>query len=141
MIYRYRKQSDEHTTYSLLTPEGCQELATLDDGYTYVYVQDGEILPLQPEQITAEKVVLTEDLRRQIKDASPQCRLIYARMQERIRAKYCSEDEMYLTRIAVGQLAGLYEMEEHEPALIAEYQAFIEEVRVWGREERAKLGL
>lgn len=48
---------------------------------------------------------------------------------------------MYLTRITVGQMAGMYEMEPHEPALVAEYQAFIESVRQWGREERAKLGL
>lgn len=116
-----------------------QELCTLEDGY--VYFCGPEELPPQPPQITVEPADLTPELREQIKTASPQCRLIYQRMQDKIREKYCSEDEMYLTRIAVGALSGAYAMEPHEPALIAEYQAFIEEVRAWGRGQRTMLGL
>lgn len=136
-IYRYRPVSDAYTTYRA-QGEDIDELCTLD-GFTYISGPDA--LPDQPAQITVEEVTLTDEMREAIKAASPQCQLIYQRMQEKIREKYCSEDEMYLTRIAVGQMSGTYEMEPHEPALIAEYQAFIEGVRAWGRAQRAELGL
>jgi hypothetical protein len=136
-IYRYQKASDAYTVYRA-QGEDINELCTLD-GYTYISGPDE--LPDQPAQITVEAVALTDELRERIKAASPQCQLIYRRMQEQIRARYCSEDEIYLTRIAVGQMSGTYEMEPHEPAMIAEYQAFIEGVRAWGRSRRAELGL
>jgi hypothetical protein len=58
-IYKYRKITDNITTYCLLEPdynllgenvERVQELATIA-GYTYVRVPDGIILPPQPPQI------------------------------------------------------------------------------------------
>lgn len=140
-IFRYLKQSDEHTTYQPLG-DGIIELCTLDDGYTYVSVSDDSTLTAeQPEQVQLEEITLTDQLKEKIKAASPHCQLIYARMQERIKAAYCDEDEKYLTRIAVGQLAGWYTMQPGEPEQIAAFQVFIEGVRQWGRDERAKLGL
>lgn len=140
-IYRYIKTSDEYTSYSP-HGEGITELCTLPDGYTYVSVAGDGLLPAeQPEQIQIEEPILTDELKEQIKSASTHCQLIYTRMQEKIRAKYCSEDEMYFTRISVGQLAGMYQMQPGEPELIAEYQVFIESVRQWGKSERAQLGL
>lgn len=136
-IYRYQKESDAHTTYNAIG-EDVTELCTLD-GYTYISGPD--VMAQQPPQVSLEEPTLTDELKERIKTASPQCQLIYRRMQEKIREKYCSEDEMYLTRIAVGQMSGTYEMEPHETALIAEYQAFIEGVRAWGREQRAEFGL
>jgi len=140
-IYRYIKASDEYTSYSP-QGEGITELCTLPDGYTYVSVADDDQLAAeQPEQIQIEEPILTDELKEQIKAASPHCQLIYQRMQDKIRAKYCSEDEMYFTRISVGQLAGMYQMQPGEPELIVEYQTFIEGVRQWGKSERAQLGL
>ena len=140
-IYRYQPVSDAYTIYRAQGSEEApiQELCTLDDGY--VYFCGPEELPPQPPQITVEPTDLTPELREQIKTASPQCQLIYQRMQDKIRKKYCSEDEMYMTRIAVGHMSGTYVMEPHEPALIEEYQEFIEGVRAWGRAQRAELGL
>jgi hypothetical protein len=95
----------------------------------------------QPKQIQIEEPILTDELKEQIKATSPHCQLIYTRMQEKIREKYCSEDEMYMTRISVGQLAGMYQMQPGEPELIVAYQTFIEGIRQWGKSERAKFGL
>jgi hypothetical protein len=137
-IYRYQKQSDAYTVYQA-QGEDLQELCTLDDGYTYVSGPDD--LPPQPNQITVEPVTITTELREQIKASSPHCRLINQRMQEQIRDKYSAEDEMYLTRIAVGVLQGAYVFEPGESDLVTEYQTFVEDVRAWGRVERAKIGL
>lgn len=140
-LYRYQKTSDEYTTYGP-QGEGITELCTLPDGFTYISVpEDGKLSNVQPKQIKVEEVILTDELKEQIKTASPHCQLIYTRMQEKIRAKYCSEDEMYFTRISVGALSGVYTMQPGEPELIADYQIFIESVRQWGKDERAKLGL
>lgn len=139
-IYYYQKVTDEFTTYQA-QGEGLVELCTIE-GITYVSVpDDGQLSAEQPEQIRLEEADLTDELREKIKAISPLCQLIYVRMQEQIRGRYSAEDEMYLARIAVGQLTGSYVMQPHEPALIAEYQSYIETVREWGRSERAKLGL
>lgn len=140
-IYRYRKVTDEYTTY---TPqgEGLIELCTLPDGFTYVSVPDGAVLAAeQPEQVQLEEIVPEGELKEQIKAASVHCQLIESRMQEKIKAAYRDEDEKYLTRIAVGSLAGWYTLEPGEMELIQVFQTFIEGVRQWGRDERAKLGL
>jgi hypothetical protein len=139
-IYSYRKTTDEFTTYTA-QGEGITELCTID-GITYISVpDDGRLSADQPEPVQLQTPVLTDVLKEQIKTASPLCQLIYTRMQAQIREKYCSEDEMYLTRISVGALSGAYTMLPHEPALIAEYGAYIESIRQWGRNERANLGL
>jgi len=146
-IVRYQKVTDEHTTYRLNEPRDAEgesqatELCTLGDGYTYVALADGATLPAQPDAITVEPVTLDDALREQIKAASPQCKLIARRMQEQIRARYGLEDELYLTRIGVGQNRGSYTPTAEESALLDDYQAWVEGVRDWGRAERAKLGL
>jgi hypothetical protein len=141
MIYKFRKESDAHTTYNINLPEGGQELATLEDGNSYAYVPDGAQMPPQPEQIGLEPVELTAELRERIKAASPLCRLIHRRMQEQIRARYPVDEELFLARISVGALMGTYQPSAAEQAGLAEYQAFVEGVREWGREERAKVGV
>lgn len=137
-IYRYKKQTDAYTVYRAQGAE-VQELCCLDDGYTYICGPDE--LPGQPPQVAIEQVDLSDELREQIKISSPQCRLIRQRMQERIRARYSAEDEMYFTRIAVGQLMGAYEMQTGEPEAVTEYQVFIESIRQYGKDEREKYGL
>ena len=136
-IYRYRAASDAYTTYRA-SGENLVELCTLD-GLTYISGPDE--LPAQPEQITVEPVELTAELRDQIKAASPHVQLIQQRMEERIRARFSAEHEIYLTRIGVGQALGSYQMSPGEVAELMEYQAFVEAARAWGREQRAGLGL
>jgi phage gp36-like protein len=141
MIIQYQKVTDETTTYRLNAPDGI-ELAEID-GITYVSLPDGAALPEQPEQIAASvsTVTLTEPLREAIKAASPHCQLISERVIERIRDRYTYDDELYFTRITIGQQMGLYQMTAAEVAEVQEFGAFVEAARQWGRDERAKLGL
>ena len=151
-IVSYRKATDSYTTYALVTPDTqldaagaelyCTELCTLD-GVTYVAVPDGITLPEQPPQIagTVTPVTLTPELRDRIKAASPHCQFIDARMQDKIRALYSAEDEMYFARIGAGAALGVYQFEAGEKEQLLDYGAHIEAIRQWGRAERANLGL
>ena len=151
-IVSYRKATDAWTAYTLVTPDTqldaageelyCTELCTLD-GVTYVAVPDAVTLPEQPAQIanTVTPVILTPELREAIKAASPHCQFITERMQDKIRARYSAEDEMYFARIGGGAALGVYEFEVGEKELLLAYGAHVESVRQWGRVERAKLGL
>lgn len=143
-IIRYQKASDAYTTYTLATPNesGCTELCTLD-GYTYVAVPDGVVLPDQPTEIaaTVEPVTLTDELREQIKAASPHCQLIAQRMVDQIRAQYSVDDELFYARIMIGAAAGMYEFQSGELDEVAAFKTHVETVREWGRAARAALGL
>jgi hypothetical protein len=88
-----------------------------------------------------EAVSLTPELREEIKAASPHVRLSYKRLNDRIRARYSIDDELYLARIAIGAQLGTYEMQPDEPAMLAEYQQYVETQREIARQERAALGL
>ena len=136
-IYRYQIVSDTYTTYRL-EGDGITELCTID-GETYVFVP-GE-LPEQPEQLTLVEVVLDPATKEQIKAASPHTQLIAQRMQEKIRAAYSLEDEAYFSRIGVGVALGAYAFEPGELDALLAFGAFVEGVRLWGREQRAELGL
>lgn len=118
----------------------CTELCTLD-GVTYVSLPDGVTLPDQPPELTIEPVALTPQLREAIKAASPHAQLIAERMETKIRAKYTLSDEQYFARIGVGAALGLYAFEPGEQDELLAFGAFVEGVRQWGRDERAKLGL
>jgi hypothetical protein len=125
---RYQKVTDAYTTHTVRGPDGdigecITELCELD-GWT-----------------TLETVTLDDALRERIKAESPHCRLIYERMQQRIRDAYPLDEELYLARISVGALNGTYTLEPGEAEAIAAYQAHVESVRAWGRDERALLGL
>ena len=142
-IVSYQKQSDAYTTYTLLAPEGSTELCTLD-GVTYVSVPDDVALPEQPSQIAdsiVNPVTLTTELREAIKSTSLHCQLIHQRMEDKIREKYSLSDEQYLSRIASGVALGMYTFETGEQDALVAFGTYIEEVRQWGREQRALLGL
>jgi len=136
-ILRYRRYADALVTRSLRLPSGPSheplgtELATLDDGYTYVSLPDGAALPQdQPAEIagSVEAVTLSADQVAAIKAASPHVQLIRARVRERIASRYQIEDEIKLLRTAPSPEA-------------AAYNAWAEECRAWGREQKAALGL
>jgi len=62
-------------------------------------------------------------------------------MIQKIRAQYSIDDEMYFARIGVGAANGMYTPTAGEMADMQAFGQFVEGVRQWGREERAKLGL
>jgi hypothetical protein len=118
----------------------CTELCTLD-GVTYVAVPVGVTLPAQPAEITVEAVTLTPELKAAIKAASPHVALISERMIQKIRGAYSIDDEMFFARIGVGAATGMYAPTVDEMADMQVFGLFVEDVREWGRDERAKLGL
>ena len=130
-------------TSGVIPPSG-GELSSTIDGITYVSLPDGASLPAnQPEEIAAsiQTVTLTPALREAIKAASPHCQLIAQRMVEKIRALYSIDDEMYFARIGVGAANGMYTPTQDEMQAMTVFGEFVESIRQWGREERARLGL
>ncbi len=149
-IVSYQKHIDSIRTVEIRLPEDATlhqrigtELATID-GITYVSLPDGASLPAnQPEDIadSIQTVTLTPALREAIKAASPHCQLIAQRMVEKIRALYSIDDEMYFARIGVGAANGMYTPTQDEMQAMTVFGEFVESIRQWGRDERAKFGL
>lgn len=123
-IYKYRKVTDTLTTYCLIEPDynlignstRVKELATYD-GWTYISVPDGLILPEQPGQIEL------------IECESPQEALIDMQVVELIRRKYSINDELKILRLVANGDLTKFEA----------YNSYVEECRVWGVAEKAKL--
>ena len=134
-IYKYQKIIDDYTTHCLVEPDynlletedRITELCTID-GVTYVSVPDSITLPEQPEQITVEEVVLTEELKKAIKVASPHVQLINERVVVKIRERYSLNDEIKMIRLSPSEESTAYD-------------DYVEECRAWGRGEKEKLGL
>lgn len=130
-IYKYQKIITDFTTYFVRTLEGSgiTELCTID-GETYLHVPGEQ--PEQPEQITIEEVVLTDDLKASIKDASPHVRLIRQKVVDKIREKYSLNDEL--------KIMSLYFVNPEDP-IIQECSDYKVSCRAWGQAEKAKIGL
>lgn len=145
MIYQYQRvttQGPNGTSYYFKAPEDTAytELAEVD-GWHYVHVPDEAVLPEQHPEINLTPVTLTDDLKEQIKLRSRPVKLIHERMQQMIRDNYSLEDEQYFARIGVGVSLGAYTFQPGEQEALLAFGAFVEEVRQWGRAERAKIGL
>lgn len=140
-IYRYRQVSDDYATYRPLG-DGLIELCTLPDGYTYISIpDDAKLADEQPKQVKLEEFSLTDELKEQIKAASPLVQLIYQRIEDKIHEKFDEQDELFFSRIGVAVALGRYQITESELQEIDDYQSYAEACREWGRLERAKLGL
>ncbi len=107
------------------------ELATLADGLTYVSLPAAAKLPAQPKQIAASVqtgITLTTAQIAEIKDKSPHVALIRERVRQKIAERYSMSDEIKLLRLA--------------PSLATDtYNLYVEDCRLWGQVELAKLGL
>lgn len=139
-IYKYQKHITQTKTVALNMPEGEDgqeglELATID-GETYVVIPNGLTLPEQPEEISAELVVLTPELRQTICSNSPHIHLIDERVVERIRERYTQNDELKYARLAWSDAKTAEDLAE-----LGEYDAHVESARSWGRDQKALLGL
>lgn len=145
MIYSYQKHIDEMRTVEINLPvDGMQrlgtELATIG-ATTYVHIPDSATLPEQPIEIDVAPVSLTAELTDAIKEASPHVWLVNESIKAKIRERYDAETEMYFARISIGAITGQYTMEPGEAEKVAAYGAYVEEVRQWGRDQRAGFGL
>lgn len=93
-------------------------------GYTLGTTQPAAI----KASIEALPSPLPADLRDAIKTASPHVRLINSQVRDAIAERYSLADEIGLLRTAPN-------------AEMTTYNAYVEECRAWGRDEKAKLGL
>ena len=116
------------------------EVAELD-GWHYVNIPDGAIIPDQHVEIEWQEVALTDELKTSLRGASRPCQLIADEMQARIRAVYAIEDEQYFSRIASSSALGVYTLQPGELEKITAYNLHVEEARKWARNERGKIGL
>lgn len=116
------------------------ELGTVGDS-TYVYVPTGIDIPNQSPEINWQSVNISTEQREELKRVSPLCQLIEKSMHDQIRYRYTLEDEQYFARIGVGVALGKYTFEPGEQTELEEFGNFVESVRQWGRDERAKVGL
>lgn len=119
---------------------GSTELAEVN-GEVYVHVPDAAVIPEQPAEIGWAPANPTPEILSQIKAASRPVQLISEEMIRRIRERYSLDDEMFFARIGVGAATGMYQPTPAELAEMTEFGSFVESVRAWGREERARIGL
>ncbi len=146
MIYKYQRivtDGPNGTTYYFKNAEGdikATELALVDDWY-YVNVPAECVLPDQHTEINFQEVVLDNILKESIKANSRVCQLIDAEIQNKIRAKYSLEDEQYFARIGVGVALGMYTFLPGEQELLVKFATDVEDIRTWGRDQRALVGL
>lgn len=131
-IYRYQPVSDAYTTYHLRQPlrDGQllgQRIAELD-GYVYWALPADAELPPQPEQIALETVTMSDELKAQLRAASPQVRRINEQVREAIAQRYQAHDEIKMLRQGSG-------------AEFDAYNAYVEECRAWGSAQKAEIGL
>ena len=145
-IYKYQRVTTAGPNGTTLyfrnaeTDPKAVELAEVDDWF-YVFVPDGCTLPGQRGEIGWQAVTLTNALKEQIKTASRPCHLISDRMQQMIRGAYSLEDEQYFARIGVGVALGAYTFQAGEQAALLGFGQYVEDVRQWGRDRRAEIGL
>ena len=120
---------------------GLQEVITLDDK-RYVAVPEGVQVEVPDEILeTWSQVTMTPELRETIKRESRACQVIRDAFSDALRTKYTIDDELYFSRIGIGNLLGSYEFQPGELELIQEYQVFVEAERVKVDEKYAALGL
>lgn len=145
-IYKYQRTmtpGPNGSAYTFRNSEAeprATELAEVD-GWHFVHIPLGAVLPEQHAQINLTEVLLDAALRISIKTASRPCDLISQAMQAQIRSTYTVEDEQYFSRIGVGVALRAYEFQEGEMDALLAFGAHVESVRQWGRDRRAEIGL
>ena len=90
-------------------------------------------------KVTREIVEMPDDEKEVIK--SQLLQQIDTEVQRKIRERYTLEDEQYFARIGVGVALGMYEFQNNEREELIQFGNFVESVRQWARDERAKIGL
>lgn len=132
-ILRYRIASDAYTTVRLTPPLGSSitELATLDDGHTYVSIPEGSTIPEQPASIASSieyPYIPSFDELTAIRAKSPSCALISSQVRDMIAERYSTSDEIKLLRLGPSED-------------FTTYNNYVESCRAWGKQQRAALGI
>lgn len=138
-IYRYRPNIGR-SSLDLMNQAG--ESASTDlceiDGWRYVSVTDDAVPDVD---IVIEPVVLTDELRAAIKQASPHCRLIKRRAWELLRDQFDDEDQRALDRKIAAAGSGMYQPTDADKAVFAAYQHANQSAMDWAASKYEELGL
>ncbi|MBO9483801.1 hypothetical protein [Salinisphaera sp. G21_0] len=102
---------------------------------------DGVVLPVQPDEIRPEEVVLTYELREQIKYESPHVRLINKRIVEKIRQRYSADDERKYTADTINSEIYGQQLSQSQIVKRDAYIQYRNECVSWGKEQKELLGL
>lgn len=130
------------TVVGAIFDKDCRMVEVVElEGQRYVFVPEGTNVPEQPTEIQWQEVEVTEHLAARLKQASPRYRAVADDIQHRIRQRYSAEDEAAFARLGTAAALGLHELTEKEKQEFKAYNDYVEEVRQWGRELRAALGL
>ncbi len=144
-IYKYQRITTPGPNGTVVTFRAADDSEATEigalDGWHYVHVPDGEVIPDQPADIQWTAVTMTDDLRAQLRSVSRHDAMIRREIQRRIRAVYSADDEQYFSRIGVGAALGMYAFQPGEQEALLAFGQYIEGIRDWGRQERAKIGL
>ena len=116
------------------------EVAVLE-GWRYVFAPEGVAVPQQPPEIQWQPADLDAATLARLKEASPAYQAVGDEIQSRIRERYSAEREASFARLGAAAALGLHELAEEEKQEFKDYNDYVEEVRRWGRAERAKFGL
>lgn len=116
------------------------EVAVLDDWH-YVFVLESVTVPKQPSEIQWQPADLDAATLARLKEVSPAYQAIGDEIQNRIRERYSAEREASFARLGTAAALGLHELTNEEKQEFKDYNDYVEEVRRWGRAERAKFGL
>lgn len=116
------------------------EVAVLD-GWHYVFALEGVTVPKQPPEIQWQPAELDAEALARLKEVSPAYQAIGDGIQRRIRERYSADREASFARLGVAAALGLHELTEEEKQEFKDYNTYVEEVRQWGRSERARFGL
>jgi len=132
-LMKYKKFTDTYTTYTAIDngeeDKKITELCTIN-GNTYISIPDDIVLPEQAKQIKLEPVILTDELKEQIEEASPHIQLIKKRIREKIAKKYSIEDELKIIRNKINGV----DIEKY-----TEYNAYIEDCIADGEVKKVEL--
>ena len=145
-IYKYKRhitQGPNGTTlYFRNTDEDPRgfELCEID-GWWYVTIPDGMVIPEQRPEINWQIVDLTAETKDQIKSASKTYQRIHQEFLDAVRDKYSLDDELYYARISIGAIQGTYTLIDNEQQELIDYQIYVESVRAIKRNKLAELGL
>lgn len=145
MFYKYQPHitpGPNGTTLFFSPEENSQmvEVAVVD-GWRYVFVPEGVHPPEQPVEIQWQPANLDAAALERLKEASPLYQMIGAEIQNRIRGRYSPEREAAFARLGASVALGMHELTDEERQEFLAYDNYVEEVRQWGRAERAAIGL
>lgn len=144
-IYKFQPQlaADSSGISVYYTPpnEGSFTALAELEGWRYVFVPEGTNIPEQPPDIQWQPARLDASELARLKEACYLYQVIGNEVQKRIRERYSVDREAAFARLGASVALDMHELTDEERQEFKAYNDYVEEVRQWGRAERAAFGL